>query len=773
MHSQNSKQLCSCAHPRDLPFCYSYSYSYTHMMESLIQYVNWQPIFQRVAGAWMLLAIILAVLGPFLAPSAYALYFILLHLVLLTNNARYALSTVTFYYQTIACATTDWLKKYTQHVASSSLDSANKLLPLSVVEWDTVLHVIVIPNYCESDGILRETLDVLASHDIARSQYPYPFINLSFRYRVCLAMEETEAGAHEKAVALEKAYAGAFHDICHTIHPRGIAGEHRGKGSNVAWAVRKMSEKEDSSVSSLIEEGSGNLLHPAPGKRPRNVVTIMDADNCVAQDYFHSINFHYSTANPEDRRIMMFTPGCVFDRNSDQVPILVRLVDFGWSIGSMSNLNPSSPAKLPLSTYSISMDLCASVGFWDTGSEALGEDMHMFLKCFFSTAGRVIVKTIFSPISVCNVQASDTKGLTGYLNGISARFTQGKRHLWASLDTGYMLRRAFLSFTSPSYDEFENGPRVPMSSHDDKDPDDPKRRGKTRNAFAGGLPLWRLMHLFHRVLEAHSLMCQGFLLIFLSAVISPGGTIWNFLSVRLVGPGIGLHPHVGLALTIAGIIQKILLIPNIITISYYYYYHQFVGFDRWVLQPAGLLPSSLGAQNLANPAFAPSSVLKSHRNLSVHPLGRRPAHAAPLNQLRFTIEFAAGSVVSAACFFLIPLLWAQSNHLLGRKDLDYAVSEKPEIPRQSAGPHVDETVIMVCEEPEKIKSEYEAAESITTCGSNPVSPLRRGDGESSDNESELTIEASVLSVSSLDTMIGTYEPAVWGKLSSTVLSPAN
>lgn len=175
-------------------------------------------------------------------------------------------------------------------------------------------------------GILRETLDVLASHDIARSQYPYPFINLSFRYRVCLAMEETEAGAQEKAVALEKAYAGAFHDICHTIHPRGIAGEHRGKGypaclvtntvcrSNVAWAVRKMSEKEDSSVSSLIEEGSGNLLHPAPGKRPRNVVTIMDADNCVAQDYFHSINFHYSTANPEDRRIMMFTPGCVFDR---------------------------------------------------------------------------------------------------------------------------------------------------------------------------------------------------------------------------------------------------------------------------------------------------------------------------------------------------------------------------------------------------------------------------------------------------------------------------
>jgi hypothetical protein len=54
----------------------------------------------------------LAVLGPFLLPSVYALYFLFIHLILLANNSRYAMSTVTFYYQTIACATTDWLQKY-------------------------------------------------------------------------------------------------------------------------------------------------------------------------------------------------------------------------------------------------------------------------------------------------------------------------------------------------------------------------------------------------------------------------------------------------------------------------------------------------------------------------------------------------------------------------------------------------------------------------------------------------------------------------------------
>jgi hypothetical protein len=66
---------------------------------------------------------------------------------------------------------------------------------------------------------LRETLDVLASHDIARSQY-----------RVCLAMEESEESAREKASVYELDYSSSFLEICYTLHPKGLAGEHRGKG---------------------------------------------------------------------------------------------------------------------------------------------------------------------------------------------------------------------------------------------------------------------------------------------------------------------------------------------------------------------------------------------------------------------------------------------------------------------------------------------------------------------------------------------------------------
>jgi hypothetical protein len=162
-----------------------------------------------------------------------------------------------------------------------------------------VLYLMLL-IVCNQD-ILRETLDVLASHDIARSQY-----------RVCLAMEESEAGAREKASIYELAYSSSFLEICYTLHPSGIAGEHRGKGSNVAWAVRQMSLKEDVVACNMMEEGGVHFN--LKGRRPKQIVTVMDADNCLAQDYFHSVNYYYAIAKPDDRRVMMFTPGCVFDR---------------------------------------------------------------------------------------------------------------------------------------------------------------------------------------------------------------------------------------------------------------------------------------------------------------------------------------------------------------------------------------------------------------------------------------------------------------------------
>jgi hypothetical protein len=88
------------------------------------------------------------------------------------------------------------------------------------------------------------------------------------------------------------------------------------------------------------------------------------------------------------------------------------------------------------------MTLVERVGGWDTNPGAIGEDMHMYLKCFFALAGNLHAKVIYAAASQCNV-SSDKQGMSGYVDGFNARYKQALRHMWGSLDTGYAIRQAF------------------------------------------------------------------------------------------------------------------------------------------------------------------------------------------------------------------------------------------------------------------------------------------------------------------------------------------
>lgn len=54
-------------------------------------------------------------------------------------------------------------------------------------------------------------------------------------------MELRETGGESKALSLAQRYANKFRSIDYTLHPAGIPGEAAGKGSNLAWAARKLS----------------------------------------------------------------------------------------------------------------------------------------------------------------------------------------------------------------------------------------------------------------------------------------------------------------------------------------------------------------------------------------------------------------------------------------------------------------------------------------------------------------------------------------------------
>lgn len=56
-------------------------------------------------------------------------------------------------------------------------------------------------------------------------------------------MESRENNVELKAMGLVQEFIKKFRSIDFTIHPCDIPGESAGKGSNMAWAVRKLSER--------------------------------------------------------------------------------------------------------------------------------------------------------------------------------------------------------------------------------------------------------------------------------------------------------------------------------------------------------------------------------------------------------------------------------------------------------------------------------------------------------------------------------------------------
>lgn len=142
-----------------------------------------------------------------------------------------------------------------------------------------------------------------------------------------------------------------------------------------------------------------------------------------------------------ERASTIWTAPMVFDRNAHQVPLMVRAADIFWSGAGISTMHTNATVTIPTAVYSLPLSLLEDVGGWDSDYSAIGEDMHMYLKCLFARHGNLRVNVVHSAASQCNV-CSDMKGIRGYLDNIRVRHQQALRHMWGMLDTGFAIRLA-------------------------------------------------------------------------------------------------------------------------------------------------------------------------------------------------------------------------------------------------------------------------------------------------------------------------------------------
>ncbi|KAL4904428.1 hypothetical protein BDW74DRAFT_168449 [Aspergillus multicolor] len=336
-----------------------------------------------------------------LAKKVFIVYTVLVHLNTLLFTGRLSWSLSYAYAQT-----SKLLKRRAGHSPSGTLNPMSSVDDTFLSALDTkstqvsltkvlgeVVHAIILPNYYEDFGTLRETLDVLARHQWARSQY-----------EVYLAMEQREVRAAEKAEKLALLYGQSFALIQATFHPDGLPLEVAGKNSNVAFAARRIRQIHLAE----LESGSCNVI-----------ITVMV---CTSNQVLYSCPI-------------------IFDRNSSDSPILVRCADLIWSFADLSTMCPSSKVSIPTSVYSLPLTLASAVGGWDSDPTSIGEDLHMMLKCYFSTHGNLVSRVIHAPASQCNVSSHITRpGLSRNLHTCAARYRQALRYMWGALDSGYAAR---------------------------------------------------------------------------------------------------------------------------------------------------------------------------------------------------------------------------------------------------------------------------------------------------------------------------------------------
>ncbi|KAL9940526.1 hypothetical protein V8E36_000014 [Tilletia maclaganii] len=400
-------------------------------------------ILQRAPIISHFFLIILGLVGPVYCPMITTLVLLSIHLTFIACQTRSFWGMVAAYRGVLKHARTDWPDYYQRE--------RNKIFQrdgecMDVLDYRHVQHCIIVPAYKEDLSTLRETLDVLASHPLAQTSY-----------RVCLGMEEREGGAVAKAEALIEHYQitrRAFVDFAFSLHPGNIVGESAGKASNVNWAARYMATR--------IPEA----------EHPYTIVDVLDADTLFAADFFLASSVKFALAPAARRAIMMFVPPTLFDRNCAEVPVFTRAVDIFWCCAGLGGIYPSSWVKIPTSAYGVTLELAKYCNYWDSGPEAIGEDMHFYVKAMFETKGNVSAETIYSPASQCNVVGGESNGaVASYISDMRARWSQACRHLWGSLDFGYCWHRlltgqfgqsvkqeSYMALTTSEEDELDDTP---------------------------------------------------------------------------------------------------------------------------------------------------------------------------------------------------------------------------------------------------------------------------------------------------------------------------
>lgn len=239
-----------------------------------------------------------------------------------------------------------------------------------MMRWQDLIHMVIFPIYNESMEIIEQS--VLS---IINSKYPAKKIILVLTYE--------ERGGEELKIRIkniQEKYGSSFRTLYTTMHPDGIEGELKGKGSNQAWAAKRVKKE-------IVDKE--NLDYD------QILVSVFDIDTVIYPDYFYCLSHKFLSVEKPFRA--SFQPVPVYNNNLWQAPFFARVAAFSNTFWQMMQ-QVRSEKLATYSSHSMTWRALVDIGFWSTNM--VSEDSRIFWHCFCYYNGDYRVEPLNYPVSM-------------------------------------------------------------------------------------------------------------------------------------------------------------------------------------------------------------------------------------------------------------------------------------------------------------------------------------------------------------------------------------
>ena len=260
-----------------------------------------------------------------------------------------------------------------------------------VVDWRSIVHVVLLPTAGEGAEIIEPSIRSLAEANFPKEQMI-----------VLLATEEREDEAHRlaKVAVLKKKFGGIFRDFLVTTHVV-AEGEMKCKASNAKFAAKELQKYLD----------ERNIDYQ------RVLFSNFDCDSVAHPEYFAALTYAYVT-NPK-RLQRAYQPMPVYHNTIWDTNAFVRLVVTGSSFWHL--FQSTRRQMVTFSSHSEPFDTLVKVGFWPVNM--ISEDSIIYWKCLSYFHGDYEVCPIHLPVSLDAVLSNT------YWKTIVNQYKQNRR--WA------------------------------------------------------------------------------------------------------------------------------------------------------------------------------------------------------------------------------------------------------------------------------------------------------------------------------------------------------